>query len=287
MDFNPKLREALVKTLESELFRKRETANISFAYRLSQKYCPNTMLLLHEMSAAFGLSEIDVFATWYEECWDGTQGCTDFVVRGEDLSIYHTNDGDEGDICCVQNLQGNLILMNGGRPSAALSRYGLVFSGNQTDSNDTQVGIPRCVLYTEALLTASNLKDAVRVLQHPLRASSYHHLLSDTSGVVLSLEASATEHSLIQVTSPYFVHTNHYLRLSEFEGRQGESLEETKLRYSRVSHLLQKEASPNQILSTHGKGGVCRHGEISTSLYCVFHPLRRKVLWRIGRPCGV
>jgi len=283
MKYEPRIREGLIKTITSDLFEKRRKDIIPIAYEASKEACPLAMSLIRDIANTHGFKEIDVFATWYEECWDGTQGCTDFIIDG---TMYHTNDCDSWDVCCPLEIGGHFLLLSGGRPSVALSKYGLVFTGNQTDSTDTKVGIPRCVLFAEAVLTARSIKEAVRTLLNKKRASSYHHLIADVQGNIISLEASATQHSLKKLNQSIYVHTNHYMRIPGVEGKKEQSLQESRARYANVVGCLQKGMPPIDILRTHGIGGVCRHGEIKTGFACIFTPSQQTIEWHIGHPCG-
>jgi len=269
--------------------------------RLSYKHAPLAMAFMVGIADGAGVEFDRLFACWYEELRDITEkqkkdrGCTDIIVRsGDAVLIAHTNDESPGDGLAVAdvvapNMPVVTFFFSGGRPSAAVNGAGIVFSGNQVDSKDVRPGIPRVVLYVEACWSHT-IKDAVRILLNPERASSFNHVLADASGKVIGIEASATKAVAMGPSDGLMVHTNHFLGIPEQEARSGKSLDQSTQRLARSVSEIRKRNDVGvndliRIMSTHGDGGLCRHGETETVFSVVFAPRQRSLWYSPGRPC--
>lgn len=276
---------------------------------LSKKYTPNTYEFIEGIAQG---SKIDIdlaFGMYYEELWyakekDKTnlkdEGCTDiFIKDGEKLIMGHTNDESPGDGSRLVKLEikNKPIIyasFTRGVPSIGLNSEGLIFTGCQIDANDTRPGIPRTILYMEALFSKT-LKEAEKILLHEKRASSFANIMANESGEVITIEASATKEKKIKHKDGVDVHTNHFLWLKSKEGREGKSLKDSIKRLEKAIGLGEdleddiRLEKMKEILSSHGDGGLCRHtknkNESATVFSIIFLPTKRKFLYGDGNPC--
>lgn len=270
---------------------------------MAYQHTPRAMALLEGIAAGAGVSLIDAFSVWYEELRDAKPkremrdtGCTDIAVRvGAEVLIAHTNDEDPGEGSKllpveVGGLPKLIIAFTGGRPSIAVNSAGLVFSGNQVDPTDVRPGVPRVLLYVEALWSRS-IDEAAKILLHKDRASSYHNLLADDQGSVVGYEASAKKAVVLTPHNGLLVHSNHYVGIPEVEGREGKWFDKSVARLHRAYgeiKALGSDVTPEalvKIMSTHDEGGLCRHGETETTFSVVFKPTQRTFWYSHGNPC--
>lgn len=270
---------------------------------LAYEHTPRAMALLEGIAAGAGVPFDQAFSVWYEELRDAKPkremrdtGCTDIAVRvGADVFIAHTNDEDPGEgselvPIEVAGLPKLTVAFTGGRPSIAVNSAGIVFSGNQVDSTDVRPGVPRVLLYVEALWSRS-IDEAAKVLLHPQRSSSYHNLLSDEHGSVVGYEASAKKAVVLTPHNGLLVHSNHYVGIPEVEGREGKWFDKSVDRLHRAYDeikALRPDVTPQglvKIMSTHDEGGLCRHGETETTFSVVFKPTARTFWYAHGNPC--
>lgn len=271
--------------------------------KLARQHTPRAVALLEGIASGAGVSFEQAFSVWYEELRDAKPrreirdtGCTDIAVRvGSDVLIAHTNDEDPGDgsrllPIDVSGLPSLFVAFTGGRPSIAVNSAGIVFSGNQVDATDVRPGIPRVLLYIEALWSRS-IDEAAKILLHPQRASSYHNLLADEHGSVVGYEASAKKAVVLTPRNGILVHSNHYVGIPEVEGRKGKWFDKSVDRLHRAYGEIQSHrdhVTPKtliEIMSTHGDGALCRHGETQTTFSVVFKPTAREFWYADGSPC--
>lgn len=271
---------------------------------LAYQHTPRATALLEGIAAGAGVPFHQAFSVWYEELRDAKPrreirdtGCTDIAVRvGSEVFIAHTNDEDPGDGSHllpieVAGLPSLIVAFTGGRPSIAVNSAGIVFSGNQVDPTDVRPGVPRVLLFIEALWSRS-IDEAAKILLHPARASSYHNLLADDQGSVVGYEASAKKAVVLTPHNGILVHSNHYVGIPEVEGRKGKWFDRSVARLHRAYDEIQAQrdrVTPESlvsIMSTHGDGGLCRHGETETTFAVVFNPTQRTFWYCDGNPCG-
>lgn len=270
---------------------------------LAYQHTPKAMALLEGIAAGAEVPLIKAFVVWYEELRDAKPrremrdtGCTDIAVRvGADVLIAHTNDEDPGEgseliPIEVAGLPKLIVAFTGGRPSIAVNSAGIVFSGNQVDPTDVRPGVPRVLLYFEALWSRS-IDEAAKILLHPQRSSSYHNLLADDQGSVVGYEASAKKAVVLTPHNGLLVHSNHYVGIPEVEGREGKWFDRSVARLHRAYgeiKALGPDVTPQElvrVMSTHDDGGLCRHGETETTFSVVFKPTARTFWYSHGNPC--
>lgn len=274
------------------------------ALALSRKHCPSTVEFMEGVAQGVGVEFSDLFDSWFEELDDAPvspdRGCTDVAVLTltGDVLIAHTNDVGPDAMPVLANItvRGRptvtMIFSHGG-PSLAVNGAGIVFSGNQVDSNDVRPGIPRAVLYVEACWSRS-IEEAAKVFLNKDRASSYHNLLADQTGRVIGYEASAEKAVALTMKNGVLVHTNHYLGIAGVESREGEGLDGSVARLYRAlmsvrsTRTIYGDVSATSLLRlmhTHGDGGLCRHGYTDTAFSVLFFPKDRMFLYGPGHPC--
>jgi hypothetical protein len=276
---------------------------------LSKKYTPKTYEFVQGLAEGADIEEDVAFGMWYEELWYAKEedksklkdeGCTDvFVKDGNKVIMGHNNDESPGDGSRLVKLEIKdepiiYASFTRGVPSIGLNSNGLIFSGCQVDANDTKPGIPRMMLYMEALFS-ENLKDAEKLLLHPKRASAFANVVANEKGEIISLEGSATGKKKVKHDDGIDAHTNHFVWLKNKEGREDESYERSVKRLEKALDDA-KEAGKDmsleemkEILSSHGEGGLCRHSKdknrSATVFSIIFLPTERKFLYGDGNPC--
>lgn len=276
---------------------------------LSKKYTPKAFEFVQGIAEGSGLEEDVAFGMWYEELWfakekDKTklkdEGCTDvFVKDGDNVIMGHNNDESPGDGSRLVKLEIKdqptiYASFTRGVPSIGLNSEGLIFSGCQVDANDTRPGIPRMMLYMEALFSKT-LKEAESLLLHEKRASAFANVIGNEKGEIITLEGSATKEKKIKHKDGVDAHANHFLWLKSKEGREGKSLKDSIKRLEKAIGLgeeLEDDArieKMKEILSSHGEGGLCRHtknkNESATVFSVIFLPTKRKFIYGDGNPC--
>lgn len=274
---------------------------------LTEKQTPDTYQFIEGLSEGSNIDFDILFGMWYEELNYAKhkekvkdEGCTDIIVVNEkNVMIGHTNDLSSGNSSKLIkiSIKGKPTVYScftSGVPSIGLNQNGLVISGNQIDANDTRPGIPRMVLYFEALFS-KNMKEAEQILLNSKRASSFNNILADDTGTVISLEASAEEQEKTTHNDGVDAHTNHFVSLKNKEGRNGPNLERSMKRLEKALMSSKKKTNKmsvedmKEILASHGEGGLCRHNdeedEAETVFSIIFLPKQKKFLYGDGRPC--
>jgi isopenicillin-N N-acyltransferase-like protein len=178
--------------------------------------------------------------------------------------------------------------------SIGLNSAGVCLTGNELTPNDERPGIPR-LLIARALLCATSLEEAVSIALHPDRASSYNNLISTRSGKMVSVEASATDHELLDPQDGWLVHTNHYThpRMKQYE-RTPDHMATSVSRYDRARALMQARPGPATLpmlkgfLTDHDSSpaALCRHGErVKTVFSALIDLTTGTVDATVGNPC--
>jgi len=277
--------------------------------KLSKQHTPITYEFIEGLAEGAEIKPDEAFGMWYEELWfakekDKTklkdEGCTDvFVKDGDNVIMGHNNDERPGDGSRlikleIKNKPTIYASFTRGVPSIGVNNVGLVFSGCQVDANDTTPGIPRMMLYMEALFSKT-LKEAESLLLHPKRASAFANVVSDETGKIITLEGSAEKEKKVNHKDGVDVHTNHFLWLKSKEGREGKSLKDSIKRLKKAIGMgedLEEDMridKMKEILSSHGEGGLCRHtkdkNESATVFSVIFLPTKRKFFYGDGNPC--
>ena len=268
---------------------------------------PRACALLLGIAEGAGISFQEAFCMWYEELHFADTadkkelkdtGCTDIVIRdGSRTIIGHTNDEGPGDGAelfkiAAKGLPDLYMVFTRGVPSIGLNSAGIVISGNQIDAKDTRPGTPRMMLYVEACW-ARTIAQAEKILLDEGRSSSFNNIIADSSGSVVSLEASARKSVKLIHPEGATAHTNHFLFLPKVEARKGDSLSGSQDRLERAIKEIKeagKEISARDVmgmLKTHGLGGLCRHGdnETYTVFSIIFLPTERSFIYCSGLPC--
>ena len=151
-----------------------------------------------------------------------------------DLYIVHASPNDELSFLAIT--YGGLL------PNIGFNANGIAQCCNTVRANDSRIGIPRIVV-ARAVLTATNITDAIRYMVSPNRAAGYSHLLAHDSGELYNIEVSAKQFAVLYGDSNYVVHTNHYLdcRMKLIDTTPSE-LVDTQTRYYRAQRLLLKNS---------------------------------------------
>jgi len=180
--------------------------------------------------------------------------------------------------------------------SVGYNSAGISLTGNQVDSNDMRVGVPRLLLVRK-ILAAKTLGEAIDAALLKERASNYNQVITDASGEIYSIEGSATDYAPLYSTDGYLVHTNHYvapwMRKFEFDPN---GITSSIVRYNRGTRLLGKNLGRitvdkmKEFLSDHVNypGSICRHGKgVKTTFSVIINLTTQTMLLARGNPCEV
>lgn len=279
-------------------------------WELAKTETPRAFAFVEGMAEGSGAPIAKLFKSWYEELSFANEddktalkdfGCTDVVFRSPDITIIgHNNDEGPPTFARVVRLEiADLpvvtCVFGGDGPSVAVNSAGLVFSGNQVDATDTKPGVPRLFIFLEACWSP-DMKTAEQVILNPNRSSSYNYILSDQTGQVVTLEASSNDR--VKKYNPHgtTAHTNHFLWLTQHEGREGVPLESSELRLENALQSAEQAGRTlsvkdvQEFLSSHDEGGLCRHIEsdkagAETAFSIIFMPKERQFLFAPKHPC--
>ena len=279
----------------------------------SKKYMPEYVTEIKGAADAAGLELEDLFPTICEEIgsdgYEYTKGCSDLIVSNDvtaDGSVLaaHNNDTSvssqdfvtiihyqvEGEPEIVAVGYGGLGI------SVGYNSSGISLTGNQLDSNDMRVGVPRMLLVRK-ILAARRIGEAIdaAILKH--RASNYNQLITDSNGEIYSIEGSATDYAPLYSTDGYLVHTNHYvapwMRKFEYDPNR---ISCSIVRYNRGVRLLKNNLGKitveklKDFLSDHVNhpDSICRHGQyLKTTFSIIINLNTLTMLLAKGNPCEV
>ncbi len=296
---------------DSNWKRIRAEAELFLAY--SRKYLPEYVAEAQGAADAAGLDLEDLFPTLCEELWDEnyrfSKGCSDLIASNDvtaDGSVLaaHNNDTSPS----TQELVTIIHYQVDGEPEIVAVGYGglgisvgynstgISLTGNQLDSTDMRVGVPRLLLVRK-ILAARTIGQAIDAAILKERASDYNQVITDRNGEIYSIEGSATDYAPLYSTEGYLVHTNHYLapwmRKFEFDPQ---GITSSIVRYNRGVRLLKNNRGRitvdlmKQFLSDHVNhpGSICRHGNyVKTTFSVIINLTTGTMLLARGNPCEV
>lgn len=289
----------------------RAEAELFLAY--SRKYLPEYVAEAEGAADALGLEIADLFPTLCEELWDEnyrfTKGCSDLIASNDvtaDGSVLaaHNNDTSPS----TQELVTIIHYQVDGEPEIVAVGYGglgisvgynsagISLTGNQVDSTDMRVGVPRLLLVRK-ILAARTIGQAIDAAILKERASNYNQMITDRNGEIYSIEGSATDYAPLYSTEGYLVHTNHYLApwMRKFE-YDPHGITSSIVRYNRGFRLLKNNRGRitvdllKQFLSDHVNhpGSICRHGNyVKTTFSVIINLTTGTMLLARGNPCEV
>jgi isopenicillin-N N-acyltransferase-like protein len=289
----------------------RAEAELFLAY--SKKYLPEYVTEVKGTADAVGLEIEDLFPTLCEEIEDEnyrfTRGCSDLIASDDvtaDGSVLaaHNNDTSPStqDSVAIVHYQVDgepeivAVGYGGLGISVGYNSAGISLTGNQVNSNDMRVGVPRLLLVRK-ILAAKTLGEAIDAALLKERASNYNQVITDASGEIYSIEGSATDYAPLYSTDGYLVHTNHYvapwMRKFEFDPN---GITSSIVRYNRGTRLLKKNLGRitvdkmKEFLSDHVNypGSICRHGKgVKTTFSVIINLTTQTMLLARGNPCEV
>jgi len=289
----------------------RAEAELFLAY--SRKYLPEYVAEAQGAADAAGLGLEDLFPTLCEELWDEnyrfTKGCSDLIASNDvtaDGSVLAAHNNDTS--LSTQELVTIIHYQVDGEPEIVAVGYGglgisvgynsagISLTGNQVDSNDMKVGVPRLLLVRK-ILAARTIGQAIDAAILKERASNYNQVITDRNGEIYSIEGSATDYAPLYSTDGYLVHTNHYvapwMRKFEFDPH---GITSSIVRYNRGGRLLKNNRGRitvdllKQFLADHVNhpGSICRHGTyVKTTFSVIINLTTGTMLLARGNPCEV
>ncbi len=279
----------------------------------SKRHCSDYVTEVQGAADAAGLSLEDLFPTICEEIGsDGypyTAGCSDLIASDdvtEDHSVLAAHNNDTGvstqdDVTIIHyQVDGEPEIVAVGYGGLGISvgynSAGISLTGNQVDSNDMRVGVPRMLLVRK-ILAAKRIGEAIDAAILKERASNYNQVITDANGEIYSIEGSATDYAPIYSSDGYLVHTNHYVApwMRKFE-LDPNAITCSIVRYNRGIRLLKNNRGKitveklKQFLSDHVNypDAICRHGErIKTTFSVIINLNTLTMLAAKGNPCEV
>ena len=131
-------------------------------------------------------------------------------------------------------------------PAGQISYIGINDQGmgvfaNFLECDGWRVGFPRYLL-SRLALTQSSLADAMEVVSNVYRASSRNLIMMDKDGNSLDLETVPNKIGIIEPNNGLLAHSNHFIasELLGEERKQGDALENSRIRLQRMQHLLEQ-----------------------------------------------
>lgn len=286
-------------------------AEMFLAY--SKKYMPEYITEMKGIADAIGAELIEVFATICEEIgswgYEYTAGCSDLissndVTKDGSVLVAHNNDtsvlSQEYVTIIHYQVEGEPEIIavgyGGYSISVGYNSAGISLTGNQVNSNDMRVGVPRMLLVRK-ILAATRIGEAIDAAILKERASNYNQVITDANGEIYSIEGSATDYAPLYAIDGYHVHTNHYvapwMRRFEFDPTR---ISCSLVRYNRATRLLKNNVGKitvekiKEFLSDHVNKpeSICRHGKRVKTTFSIIINLNTLTMWLAkGNPCEV
>jgi isopenicillin-N N-acyltransferase-like protein len=301
--------EGMKKDDDWEKFR----AEADLFLQYSKKYVPEYVAEVQGAADAAGLELEDLFATVCEEIGDRnyryTRGCSDLIASNDvtqdgNVLVAHNNDTSariQDDVTIIHyEVDGEPEIIAVGYGGLGISvgynSAGISLTGNQLNSNDMRVGVPRMLLVRK-ILSARTIGEAIDAAILEQRASNYNQVITDKNGEIYSIEGSATDYEPIYALEGYLVHTNHYtsawMRRFEYDPQR---ITSSLVRYNRGRRLMKNHAGKITIeklmefLSDHVNHprSICRHGSGVKTTFSIVINLSNLVMYLAkGNPCEV
>jgi isopenicillin-N N-acyltransferase-like protein len=286
-------------------------AKLFLAY--SDKYMPEYVTEMKGIADAVGAETVEVLMTICEEIgsrgYEYTAGCSDLIASNdvtEDGSVLvsHNNDtsvSSQDSVTIVHyKVKGEPEIIGVGYGGYGMSvgynSAGISLTGNQLNSNDMRVGVPRMLLVRK-ILAAKRIGEAIDAATLKQRASNYNQVITDYNGEIYSIEGSATDYAALYDTNGYLVHTNHYvapwMRKFEYDPTR---ISCSIVRYNRANRLLKNNVGKitveklKELLSDHVNRpeSICRHGDRIKTTFSIIINLNTLTMWLAkGNPCEV
>ena len=283
-------------------------ANGALFLAYSRKHLPEYIEEYQGAADALGIELEELFPTICEELFypEFFKGCSDLIASGdvtEDGSVLvaHNNDTEPGPVTIIHyQVTGEPEILAVGYGGLGISvgynSAGISLTGNQVDSTDIRVGVPRMLLVRK-ILAAKRIGEAIDAAIMEQRASNYNQVIADANGEIYSIEGSATDYEAIYAVDGYLVHTNHYVspRMRKFELYPNQ-ITGSIVRYNRATRLMKGSLGHitvenlMQFLRDHVNlpYSICRHGEeIKTTFSVIINLTTMKMLLAPGNPCEV
>jgi len=169
-------------------------------------------------------------------------------------------------------------------------------------------GIPRLILPRVLLQYCSNVGEAINFLkEYKLSFKGMNFMLLDNSGAIAVIEKSPFQQSIRRPDqgSNFLCCTNHFLTptmwgMMELSTGEEQNLEiliareiNSKARYARLLDFARKysrrppsERSLKKLLRSHGIGGICQHGLLTTTFSLIVSPAREEISATDTAPCN-
>jgi len=286
---------------------------------LHEQHCPEVTAEWQGISEGAGLLLEEVFfanalTDFQDVLWQfpgvEVHGCTSFLAGPEVtsdgapylgqtwdmhasaerfISVFHRIP-DRGPETLTLTTAGCLTLIG-------VNTAGIAVGNNNLRPTDARPGVIYLALLHQAL-RQSVWRDAVAVITGTPRASGHNYILAHESGARSNLETTGTQHQEFSITTPWYVHSNHYLS-QELQPLEDSTVQRgsTEHRLRRLSDRMQAATGPftpdslRELLADHTGGeelGICRHGQGEQARSCacaVVNPKTRTLHAALGPAC--
>jgi len=268
---------------------------------LHEQHCPEVTVEWQGIAEGAGLTLEEVFfanalTDFQDVLWQfpnvEVHGCTSFLVGPEAtaggaaylgqtwdmhasaerfISVFHRIP-DDGPESLTLTAAGCLTLIG-------VNAAGIAVGNNNLRPTDARPGVIYLALLHQALRQTAWC-DAVAAIIRTPRASGHNYILAHESGARSNLETTGTRYEECSVTTPWYVHSNHYLS-PELQLLEDPTVQRgsTEHRLTRLTDRMEAATEPftpdslRELLADHAGGeelGICRHGQGEQARSCAF-----------------
>ncbi|MBM84127.1 MAG: hypothetical protein CMJ78_26535 [Planctomycetaceae bacterium] len=237
-------------------------------------------------------------------------GCTSFAISSEATVDGSTYIGQTWDMHAsaepfirvfrrrpAQGPSSLTMTTSGCLTLVGVNEAGIAIGNNNLRPTDARPGVVYLAMMHRAL-KQTDWRTAVNSITGAYRASGHNYVMAHESGARSNIETTATRYFEDQISTPKYVHSNHYLDdgLRELEDPTIDR-GSTEHRLARLRQALAENSDPltpeglRPLLSDHDGGeplGICRHGTGHGARSCAFvvaEPADRSLWVSIGPPC--
>jgi isopenicillin-N N-acyltransferase-like protein len=154
-----------------------------------------------------------------------------------------------------------------------------------------------------SILSSRSLSEGIEGIIKSERAVSYNFLVASRENVVINLEVLPKKFNYIFPSDGFIIHTNHFLKVNEFEDKFIEVVPDTLVRFERAKRILKENIHRSPIDHTvlirifrdhfNYPNSICRHrdprlsedDQIETLSSIIMDLNELKILITKGQPC--
>lgn len=191
-----------------------------------------------------------------------------------------------------------LFLGSAGSPGvfgSGMNEAGLAVADNHVPTTDIGIGLPSYALMQGLLENSHNVEEGVSYLESRTHMGSTNLTLVDANGMVAVCESAHSGPRIRLASKSFEVSTNHFTdaQLARTWKGSHNDLKNSEGRKERTLREMSDDSNSTfgrmvSLLSGHGEGAVCRHGEgdrYGTILAAVYRPASYELCYSPGTPC--